>query len=101
MAQRNKQSLVRVIDRGREGFRGELITYLESFIGRTFTGNIVLECQGDEIRIYETPRGRNRINSIHRWPQATANDVAADSHVLQITVQKMVDELKKRWLRSE
>lgn len=97
MAQRNKQLLVKVLNRAREGFRDELIAYLESFIGRTFTGNIVLECQDDEIRIYETPRGRNRIASIHRWPQAIAKDIAVDSHVSHMTVQKMVDELKKHW----
>ena len=96
----NKKSLVKVLDRSRVGFRGELLTYLESLIVRTFTGNIVLECQGDKIKVYETPRGRNRINSIHRWPQATAKDGAVDSHVSQITVQNMVDELKKRWLGS-
>ncbi len=101
MAQRNKQSLVMVLDRAQEGFREDLIAYLESLIGRTFTGNVELECQGDELRIYETPRGRHRIASIHRWPQATAKDGAVDSHVLDITVQKMVDELKKRWLENE
>ncbi len=101
MAHRNKKSLVKVLNRAREGFRGELLAYFESLTGRAFTGNIVLECQGDEIRIYETPRGRNRINSIHRWPQATAKDVTVGSHVSHITVQNMVDELKKRWLGSE
>lgn len=101
MAQRNKQSLVKVLDRAREGFRGELIAYLESLIDRTFTGNIVMECQGEEIRIYETPRGMNRISSIHRWPQAATKDATVDSHNSKMTVQNMADELRKRWLGSE
>ena len=53
----NKKSLVKVLDRSRIGFKGDLLTYLESLIVRTFTGSIVLECQGDEIKIYETLAG--------------------------------------------
>lgn len=101
MAQRNKKSLVKVLDRTRVDLRAELIAYFESLIDRHFTGNTVLECEGDEMRIYETPRGRNRIDSVRRWPQATTKDVAVDSHGSGMTVQDVVDELKKRWLSSE
>ncbi len=101
MAQRNKQSLVRVLDRDHEDARVELIAYLESLIDRAFTGNIVMECQAEEIRIYETPRGKNRINSIHRWPHAATQNAKVGFHNTQMTVQHMVDELRKRWLGSE
>jgi hypothetical protein len=101
MAQRNKKTLVKVLDRARVDLRGELIAYFESLIDRNFTGNTVLECEGDEMRIYETPRGRNRMDSIRRWPQATTKDVAVDFHSSGMTVQDVVDELKKRWRGSE
>jgi hypothetical protein len=101
MAQKNRKSLVKVLDRTRADLRRELIAYFESLIDRHFTGSTMLECEGDEMRIYETPRGRNRIDSIRRWPQATSEDVAVDSHSSEITVQDIVDELKQRWLGSE